>query len=37
MSSGFLSTINFMKEYSDALQTVHENTQWPLTGLQRAC
>lgn len=31
-------TINFMKWYSDdSLQTMHENTQWSLTGLQRAC
>lgn len=30
-------TINFMKEYSASLQTMHENAHWSLTGLQRAC
>lgn len=30
-------TINFMKEYSGSLQTMHENVQWSLTGLQSVC
>lgn len=30
-------TINFMKAYSPSLQTMHENAQWSLTRLHRAC